>query len=1009
MVFAPLHVYSGFSFLRSGFSLPKIIARAKASSFPYLGLSDFESMSGFPELYHGLEDSSVKPVFGLDTVIEGHGFSLYAKDEDGYRNLLALGAASSKGEIDLPFLKSHQKGLAVVLQIDASPLPFEPYDEASLRDGLRALCNGLDDFHLGLPYGQNKGQIVANCRDFVAKYPYSTLAFPFIRYEKEEDAIVLSIVEAIAKEEQLQSKTKTGDEHWLSENELSAFYTPEELEASVQLAASCSSFSFLRKRGGLLVFPTPEGETSQTYLRKLAYEGLKAKNPTCDERYTKRLEYELGVIHQMGYDDYFLIVGDYVRFAKTHGVGVGPGRGSGAGSLVSYCLDIVTPDPIRYNLLFERFLNPMRSSMPDIDVDFGDTKRDLVVTYLQQKYGEERVGHIITMQTLGARASLRDVGRVFNYPSHDIDVLAKAIAFPMHDLRYNYKKAPGFREIVDSDPYYLEIVTLASKIEGLPRQSGLHAAGIVLNDTPLASSIPTKNDEFAGSVVGFEMNYLEEQGFLKMDILGLRNITIVEHCLNLVKQTKGLDLDYQKIPYDDKGAIGLIASGKTMGLFQLESPGMNRAIATVKPTSFEDVVAVIALFRPGPMENIPAFARRKQGVEPITYLHPLLKPILQETYGIIVYQEQIMLIATSLAGMTMGQADLFRRAISKKNAAKLEALRNEFLAGCAANRIDSDTSVKVFNLIERFANYGFNKSHALAYGLLACQMAYLKKTYPVEFYCAILDGTAANDPKFPSMVSEIKRSGLRLVVPSVNEPSLLFSPCKEGIRFPLTAIKGLPYALARGIIEEVELHGPFGDIFDFALRTMKHGLSQASLIKLIEAGALDCLDKRRATLSLASSGAIAYAEMLGGDDGDTMLLDLNFPKPEIIPVEENKMTDLLAERDALGLMVSGSPLSRNGKAARFHRLSELEHAMVPMEVSGIVGKCKAIVTKKGAKMAFLTLYDEETELEFTLFAEDYTKGYPYLKEGNAISLTARKDTYRDRQSYLASNIAQLEE
>lgn len=1008
MEFAPLHVYSGFSFLRSGFPMPKLLKKALSSPFPYLGLSDYRSMSGFPELYHGLEHSEVKPVFGYDTEIEGHGFSLYVKNEVGYRNLLAIGISDSKGETSLKTLKEHQEGLAIVLQPEHTPLPFRPYDEEALRSGLQVLSKGLEDFHIGIPYGEKARPIAEAVRNFVSKYPYDVLAFPFIAYEKEEDAIVLSIVTAIDQDGKLQEKAESGDFHYPSVEGLSRYYSEQELAASVTLAKSTEGFAFLSKRGGLLRFPTPDGKSSEETLRELSFAGLKKKNPDADARYIQRLNYELSVIHQMGYDDYFLIVADYVHFAKTHGVSVGPGRGSGAGSLVSYCLDIVRPDPIKYDLLFERFLNPKRSSMPDIDVDFSDVRRDHVVSYLIQKYGVERVGHIITMQTLGAKASLRDVGRVFDYPAHDIDVLAKAITLPMEDLRTNYRKSPTFRQIVDSDPYYLEIVTLASKIEGLPRQSGLHAAGIVLNDTPLSSSIPTKLDEYSGAVVGFEMNYLEEQGFLKMDILGLRNLTIVERCLDLLKK-RGIELDAEDIPYDDPAAIALIASTKNMGIFQLESPGMNRAIATVQPTSFEDVVAILALFRPGPMENIPLFARRKQGREKITYLHPKLEPILRSTYGVIVYQEQIMLIATSFAGMDLGQADLFRRAISKKNAAKLESLRGEFLQGCRKNGISAKTAEDVFALIERFANYGFNKSHALSYAILSCQMAYLKAHYPIEFYCAILDGTSSNDPKFMAMVSEMKRSGVKLVLPSVNAPSIRFMPSPKGIRFPLTAIKGIQYALCQGIEEEYRLHGPYADIFDFARRVKPHGLNQSSLVKLIEAGAFDEIDPRRATLALASNNALSYAEMFAGEGGSAILLDLSFPKPDIIPVQENKMTNLLNERDSLGLMVSGSPLDGLADKGKYKRLSDIDSSYGSVEVLAIVSSVKSIMSKKGTKMAFLTVYDEESEREFTLFADSYTQAFPYLKEGNPIVFLARKDRFNGRESYIASNVRPLEE
>ena len=990
--------------------MPKLLDKAKKEGVRYLGLTDYQSMSGFPAFYHFCAQEGIKPLFGYDTEIEGHGFTLYVKSEEGYRNLLQIGQIDSKGELSFDYLRAHFSGLAMVYHVEQSPYFLYPFDESDAATKLRAFCKGFDDFYLGLPFGKPYTELVKNVRQFTSKYPYPLIAFPHVCYEKKEDEIVLRIVRAIASDEKLTEKKANGYSYWLSQGEFDEFYTSSEKEA-VETFINSLNFAFLQKRGGLLTFPVPEGETPESYLRKSAYEGLKQKNPNADKRYFDRLDYELGVIHQMGYDSYFLLVADYVHFAKTHGVLVGPGRGSGAGSLVSYALDIVRPDPIKYDLLFERFLNPMRLSMPDIDVDFSDTKRELVVTYLIQKYGVEHVGHIITMQTLGPKASLRDIGRVFDYPSHDIDVLSKTIpSYPQEDLRQNYRKNPSFRQIVDSDPYYLEIVALASRIEGLPRQSGLHAAGIVLNDSPLSTSIPVKADPTSGSVVGFEMNYLEEQGFLKMDILGLRNLSIIERALQLIAKEKSVELDYQEIPYDDEKAIRLIAENKTMGLFQLESPGMNRAIAEVKPTSFEDVVAIIALFRPGPMENIPSYARRKQGLEPISYPHPILKEILAPTYGIIIYQEQIMQIVCKMALFSLGQADLFRRAISKKNVEKLTALREDFVNGCAKNNIPLDKANEVFDLIAKFANYGFNKSHALAYGMLACQMAYLKAYYPHEFYCAILDGTATNDPKFPAMVSEIKRSGLTFGVPLINEADISFAPKTGKILFPFTAIKGIQYALCRGIVEDRELNGPYVDIFDFALRTKKYGLNQSSLVKLIDAGCFDAIHPQRGALRLASSSALNYAQNFVGEDGQALNLGLDFAKPEIIPIEENRMGDLLAEKEVLGLMVSGSPLENRKEEIQAKKLASINRFLTskyPLYIVGIVSRVKTIITKKGKKMAFLTIYDDHGEIELTLFADEYDRAYPVLKEGTAITLLAKKDTYGNKMSYLASDIKAL--
>ena len=1009
MDFAPLHLYSGFSFLRSGFPLGKIFRKAKAEGVKYLSFCDYKSISGYPTLYHFCMQEGMHPVFGYDSEIENHGFSLFVKSEEGYKNLLQIVALDSEGKLTWENIFD-KDGLCFVYHPDQSPLFTLPLQEGQIAAELAKFSKRLPDFRIGLPFGQPYSPLVKAIREFANKYPYPLIAFPFVRYEKMEDEITLRIVRAIAEDEKLTEKKANGYSYWPSEEEINGFYLREELHECEALISSTSSFEFLKKRGGLLSFPVPEGETPETYLRKKAYEGLAKKNPDFNDTYRKRLEYELGVIHQMGYDSYFLLVADYVGFAKTHGVMVGPGRGSGAGSLVSYALDIVRPDPIKYDLLFERFLNPMRLSMPDIDVDFSDTKRDQVVTYLIDKYGVDHVGHIITMQTLGAKASLRDIGRVFDYPPHDIDVLAKNIEARTNDLRKNYVSNPAFRQIVDSDPYYLEIVSLASKIEGLPRQSGLHAAGIVLNDSPLSSSIPVFRDPVNGSVAAFEMNYLEEQGFLKMDILGLRNLSIVERCLQLVAKLRGIHLDYQEIPYDDPKAISLIGENKTMGLFQLESPGMNRAIAEVKPTTFEDVVAIIALFRPGPMENIPSYGRRKQGREAISYPHPALEEILSSTYGIIIYQEQIMQIVCKLAGFSLGQADLFRRAISKKNTDKLLSLKEEFIQGCIDHGTSKDKATEVFDLIEKFANYGFNKSHALAYGMLTCQMAYLKCYYPQEFYCAILDGTATNDHKFPAMVSEIKRSGLKFEVPHINEASITFLPKKGAIIFPFTAIKGLPFALAKGIVEERSLNGPYGDIFDFALRTKKHGLNQSNLTKLIDAGCFDNIYPGRGSLRLASSSALDYATNFVGENGETIALDLGFAKPEIISIEENRMGDLLAEKEVLGMMVSGSPLESRKEEIKAKKLASITtflNSRYPLYICGIVSSVKTIITKSGAKMAFLTIYDDDSELELTLFASDYSKAYPLLKEGNAITLLAKKDYFKGRESIVGSNIAAL--
>lgn len=1008
MNFLPLHVYTGFSFLKSGLSMPSYVALAKKAGQRWCAVSDFQTMTGFPELAALCQKAGMTPVFGMDFVVDGQTLSAYVLNELGYKNLIQIGLLCSREALTFDALRPFVSGLYFIAD-GASPILMERSlaGETEFAASLAKLGRLIPTLSLGIPYLPNEKEYIAFLRGFVQKYPYPAVAFPHIRYAKPSDAIALSIVEAIANEETLTEKKREGDLYFLGEEILKGYYTEEELKESLCFLPTIE-FTFAQKRGALPHFPSETGEPSPALLRRNAYEGLAKKNPSYGEEYAKRLEYELGVIEKMGYADYFLIVADYVNYAKTHGISVGPGRGSGAGSLVSYALGIVTPDPIKYGLLFERFLNPERQSMPDIDVDFADVRRDEIALYLQEKYGRERVAHIVTMQTLGAKASIRDVGRVFSYPERHVNMLSKAIGANNLSLADNYRTNEAFRTLVDSDPYYLEIVGLASKIEGLPRQAGLHAAGVVLSEESLQTVVPVADNPGVGFVAEYEMLYLEEQGVLKMDLLGLRNLTLVDHCVELLEKSRGIRLDYASIPYEDEDAIKVIASGKTMGLFQLESAGMNRAIAEVKPTTFLDIVAILSLFRPGPMENIPSYARRKAGRERISYPSPLLEPFLKETYGIIVYQEQIMQIASALAGFSFGQADLFRRAVSKKDATKLASLKDGFIKGCLAKGVDAKTANSVYDLIFKFANYGFNKSHALAYAILTCQMAYLKAHYPAEFYCAILDGTSQSDPKWNPLLYEIRGSGLSLGLPDINKTGTRFEPDGDTIVFPLTAIKGFQGNLAMRIVEERDANGPYKDFFDFACRNKKNGLAIASLVKIIDVGAFDGFGYSRESLRRAAPSAIAYAEMLTGSSGNEVLLGFDFPRPEIPAAEDNRMDSLVAEREALGVMVSGSPLEPKMaeiQAQGLHRLIELPEARREETYVAIVSEARNIVTKKGTRMAFVSLYDETSFVEVALFAEAFEASRLALKEGNIVKAKVYRN--RGRDGYCASLIETL--
>ncbi len=997
MNFIPLHVYSGYSILRSGLTIEKIVSSARKFGYEGVGITDYETLSGFPSAYHEFKKYGIKPVFGIDVTIDETLLTLIIQSEEGYRNAMAIDLLASQKKLNRLFLLDHQEGLTIVLPTEYSPLhTLYKSDQAELVKWLRYMSEGFKSFYLGIPYLPDEPEFPRFLRALVTKYPYETVAFPHILYRKEEDAIAIEILRAVAEDRRLDYKEKKGPNHFLDEETIHSYFSDREIGMTKAIAER-STFEFIKKRGGLLHYPNDLGLTSEDYLFKLAKEGLERKNPGYDEEYKKRLEYELSVINKMGYADYFLIVSDYVNWAKTHGVSVGPGRGSGAGSLVAYALDIVTPDPIKYDLLFERFLNPERQSMPDIDVDFADVTREKVVDYIKTRYGKEHASHIVTMQTMGAKQSLRDVGRVYNYETREIDMISKTIR-GQASFAESYRKNKQFKDLVDSDKYYLEIIHLAAMIEGLPRQTSLHAAGVVLNDKPLPSAIPV-HDGVNGYVAGYEMTYLEEQGFLKMDILGLKNLTIIDDCVARIAENGGPKLNPLALPYEDKEAIQVIAKGRTMGLFQLESSGMRGAIRELQPREFMDVVHLIALYRPGPMENIPTFVRRRNGQEKITYLSPELSRILSSTYGIIVYQEQIMQIVTAMAGFSFGQADLFRRAISKKDAHKLMSLKEDFIKGCLNKGHKRDVAEKVYDLIYRFADYGFNKSHSVSYAIIACQMAYLKAHYPSEFYASVLDnGIGPGDDKFSPLLSEMKESGLHLDLPSINDASTHFLVKKSKILFPISAIKTMQNTFAQAIVTERNNNGRFRDLFDFAKRMKPFGLNLPTLVRLVDAGCFDCLNKNRSSLRASCASALRYAEMFSGESGQAVLFELNIPQPILVDVPNDEGENLEAEKEALGIMISGSPLSLHMDALEgkdYTPLSKAGEKNGPLKTAGAIKSIRTITAKNGKTMAFVGIYDDVGELELTVFSDQYDASYPLLKKDNVVYFSCHKDNRRE--------------
>ena len=985
MTFIPLRVFSGYSFTKSGLKIDQYLSAAKKLGYKSVGLCDYRSLSGAPSFYKEAKRLGLKPIVGEELEIDNLHFCLYPMNENGYKNFLTICNLNQKGESSIETLKEYQEDVIVVLPSDNDPLKksfLEDKNKFSLA--LARLSRGFDHFYLGLEK-TNQPEFIQEFRDFAFSRGYKVCAFPHIKYVKKEDAIILKMMESIDTKDVLSEKQIAGDEYLPNSEEVTSFYKEDEIKNVAEIGDLCV-LDFVAIRGQMIHFKNEFGLSSDDYLSKITHELLEKKGKT-NPKYLSRLEFELNTIKQMGYSDYFLIVHDYVQFARDMDIAVGPGRGSAAGSLVAHVLGITVPDPIENNLLFERFLNPHRQTMPDIDVDFSDVDRERVVQYLKDKYGNDHVAKIIAIQKMGAKQALRDVGRIFNYPKHDIELFTKLISDEKDDklsLREIYKQNKKFRDLVNDDKYYLEIVSLASKIEGFPRQASLHAVGVVLNAEPLDSIIPLTCGLDVGYVEQFEKDHLEEQGFLKMDILAIRNLSLIDHCLYLLRQ-RGIDINRDEIPYDDLLAIKQIASLKTMGIFQLESVGMRNAIKTVAPTKFEDIVAILALYRPGPMDNIPSFGRRKHGKEKITYISKVLEEILSPTYGIMVYQEQVMQIANKMAGFSLAEADFLRRAISKKDPAKIVSFEEKFVSGAIKLGYKEKEAKDVFEMIRKFGDYGFNRSHALVYAIFSCRMAYLKAKYPQEFYASILSNASTDE--FHTTLAEMKDIGLKVSVPDINKSTMSFVLTNNEIIFPLQAVKGIMTASATAIIKERSEGGLFKDIFDFVLRMAKYKLNNVQLINLIDAGAFDSLEKSRMSLRGAIPAALTYADAIVKDDG-SMVIDPNmFPKPTFTKLDDDYITNLNRERDALGLMVSGSPLDlvqdtikRLGAVS----IKQVSATKGDVKIVCILKSSRQTKTKKGLAMCFATVYDDTGEMELTVFNDAFEKSSMALKKKESV-------------------------
>ncbi len=732
---------------------------------------------------------------------------------------------------------------------------------------------------------------------------------------------------------------------------------------------------------------------------------------TLTREYIDRLNYEINVIESMGYLDYFLIVADYVNEAKKRGYPIGPGRGSAAGALVSYCLGITDVDPLKYNLFFERFLNPERISMPDIDVDISDINRNDIIEYIANRFGNKRMSYIVTFSTIGAKQAIRDVGRIFSINQLDINSFASACKGSDMSLDENRKAYPEFDKLC-RDSYFGEIYNLAKMIEGYIRQSSIHAAGIILNDEELEKIIPTSKTLDNKLICQYESIYIEEQGFLKMDILGLRNLTIIDNVVKRIRN-RGIQFNLSNIPFDDKKTFLTLNAGLTKGIFQLESSGITQALKEVKISSFDDIVALLALYRPGPMQFIKTYAETKNRGLPIKKISPEIDYILAPTYGVIIYQEQIMQIVQIVASFSLGEADLFRRAISKKDESKMSGLKDRFISGALKNKYPKEVALKIYDMIYSFANYGFNKSHSVAYAIISYQMAYLKANYPAEFYAALLDSQSLNDASFVKYLNEFSLSDIKLCIPDINQSEKHYKVRYNKIILPFTAIKGLPIDVINAILNERKVNGPFKDYLQFFKRLVNYDIDVKHIKTLIKAGALDSFNYNRSSLLMNANVFYSYAQNSNSQFSLLSEEDEKRIQPIFKKIPEDESTKIDDEVETIGILLSSSLFSKYEKAISKYkpvRILEINGSSRNMNVIAIISDFKVIVTKGKKSMGILTCFDGNATMQAILFNEEYNKYKFILEEKKAYIITGymKRDEIRG-DAFIVNSLQKLEE
>ena len=1057
MSFVHLHVHTEYSLLDGFCRIDGLAKRVRELGQTAVAITDHGVMYGAVDFYRACKKEGVKPIIGCEVYVapagrtrfqkvhefdaESRHLVLLCRDEEGYRNLSYMVSKAFvegfyiKPRVDMDLLRSHSRGLIALSACLAGEIPKRlvngSYDAA--RDYALEMRDifGEDGFYLELQDHGIRDQAVVNAGLLRI---HEETGIPLVctndcHYLAPEDAeshdVLLCIQTGKLLEDENRMRYEPRRFYLRSTEEMERLFAqyPGALENTEKIAAACN-LEFTFGKYHLPEFAVPEGETAQTYIRRLCEAGFRERYKGEKPEYRRQLDYELDMIEKMGFTDYFLIVSDFVRFAREQGIPVGPGRGSAAGSMVSYCLHITDIDPMKYSLYFERFLNPERVSMPDIDMDFGDTRRDEVVDYVRRKYGDDRVAQIVTFGTMAARGAIRDVGRVMNMPYAEVDAVAKQVPSGPQNLHITLDEAlrlsKPLKELYDGDPQVKKLIDTAKSLEGVPRHASTHAAGVVITKNPVVDYVPlATNDDTV--VCQYTMTTLEELGLLKMDFLGLRNLTVLADAVEMVKRQEP-DFSLEDIPDDDQGVFEMLTQGKTSGVFQMESAGMTGVCVGLKPQSVEDLTAIVALYRPGPMESIPRFIACKHDPSLISYKHPALEPILSITYGCIVYQEQVIEIFRRLAGYSLGQADMVRRAMSKKKVKDIQRERGAFLrgdrsrniAGCAANGIPADVAESIYDEIYDFANYAFNKAHAVCYAVVAYQTAWFKLHHPREYMAALLTSVLDSAEKVSEYINECRDMGIALLPPDVNRSRDSFTVEPEGIRFGLVAIKNIGRGFIQAVVRERERGGDFTGFQDFCERMYDSDINKRAVENLIRAGAFDGFGARRSQLIavhdklLDSIGASrrqnveGQLDFFGMSSGATQRRSVEMILPDIPEYAPEEL--MRQEKEVTGLYLSGHPMAAYRDVAR--RAGAVHIAAVNEDfaqeggptsfrdeqritVAGIVTAYRTKATRSGSLMAYATVEDDTASIELLCFSRTLEKYGRLLGEGSAVLIQGK--------------------